>query len=379
MRLLSSRRTQLNTSPHSLFTVYRSLFTLRSSLPTVYRLLFTAYCSLFTTHRSLLTTYCILFTVHCPLFTAHAAPYPATVLSNSSLTVRVYLPDATNGYYRGSRFDGSGMIAQVDYKGHTFFGELKGPHNPKVDDHGCGPCEEFGMREPLGFREAAPGGAFIKIGVGRLVKTGANYFFNGGYRIAEPGEWKIRREGPGRLRFEQTLSDTNGWGYQYTKELILTDEPAVLRIARTLRNTGTRRIVTDHYSHNMFIFDRVPIGKAYRLVLPFAPEATPAPSGATTLRGNVIEFGQDPLTSTFWTALTGFSTPAHNGVRVETPGLGLALEIKTDLAPSKYEVYAEQAALCPEPFVALDVEPGASLTWTTELRFSAAAVKETKH
>ena len=323
-------------------------------LPTIYGSLFTVYCSLlmFTTHTSL-------------------AAYPEVTLTNGALSARVYLPDATNGYYRGSRFDGSGMIAQVDYKGHTFFGELKGPHNPKVDDHGCGPCEEFGMCEPLGFREAAPGGSFIKIGVGRLVKTGANYFFNGGYRIAEPGEWKIRREGPGRLRFEQTLSDTNGWGYQYTKELILTDEPAVLRIARTLRNTSTRRIVTDHYSHNMFIFDRVPIGNAYRLVLPFAPKAAPVPPAFAAVRGNTIELSS----GMFWTALTGFSSPSDNGVRMEAKDLGLALDLTTDRVLAKYELYSEPTALCPEPFVALDVEPGASVTWTTELRFSATVVK----
>jgi len=319
----------------------------------------------------------VLFTVYCLLFTAYSslAGYPEVTLTNGAMSARVYLPDATNGYYRGPRFDGSGMIAQVNYRGHTFFGELKAPHDPLGVDYGCGPCEEFGLREPLGFREAAEGATFIKIGVGRLVKTGTNYFFNGGYRIAEAGGWKVAHESPGRLRFEQSLSDTKGWGYEYTKELMLTDEPPTLRITHTLRNTGTRRIVTDHYSHNMFIFDRVPIGKPYRLVLPFAAEATPAPSGETTLRGNVIEFGQDPLTSTFWMALTGFSTPAHNGVRVEAPGLGLALEIKTDLAPSKYEMYAERAALCPEPFVTLDVEPGELVTWTTELRFSAAAGK----
>jgi len=305
--------------------------------------------------------------------------YPHVVLSNRVLSAVVYLPDATNGYYRGSRFDWSGMIAQVDYRGHTFFGELKGPHNPLTHDHGCGPCEEFGMNDPPGFREAAEGETFIKIGVGRLVKTGANYFFGAGYRMVEPGEWKITREGPSRLRFEQSLSDTNGWGYLYTKELMLIDGAPVLRIAHTLRNTGTRRIVTDHYSHNMLIFDRVPIGKPYRLVLPFAPQASPALSGSAALRGNVIEFLQEPLSGAFWTALTGFSRPADNGARVEAPELGLGLEIETDLVPARYTVYAEPTALCPEPFVALDVEPGASLTWTTELRFSAAAVKETKH
>ena len=50
--------------------------------------------------------------------------FPQVVIANKLLKATVYLPDAEKGFYRGTRFDWSGMVAQAEYKGHTFFGEL---------------------------------------------------------------------------------------------------------------------------------------------------------------------------------------------------------------------------------------------------------------
>ena len=60
----------------------------------------------------------------CVLF--EGGEYPEVELKNDNLKVSIYLPDAWNGYYRAVRFDWAGIIKQVEYKGHTYFGELKG-------------------------------------------------------------------------------------------------------------------------------------------------------------------------------------------------------------------------------------------------------------
>jgi len=56
------------------------------------------------------------------------SPWPIAKITNGLVTLTLYLPDAQRGYYRGTRFDWSGLIAQAEYEGHTFFSEWQTPH-----------------------------------------------------------------------------------------------------------------------------------------------------------------------------------------------------------------------------------------------------------
>src|SRR5579871_1412213 len=106
---------------------------------------------------------------------------PETELSNGEIRLKVYLPDAKAGFYRGTRFDWSGMIGSLVYKGHEFYGPWFQRVDPVVRDFSSegaeivaspctaavGPAEEFvtDATQPLGYQEAKPGGTFVKIGV----------------------------------------------------------------------------------------------------------------------------------------------------------------------------------------------------------------------
>ncbi len=57
-----------------------------------------------------------------PLLIAAADP-PEAGISNGSIDAKLYLPDADRGYYRGTRFDWSGVIPSLRYKGHEYFGQ----------------------------------------------------------------------------------------------------------------------------------------------------------------------------------------------------------------------------------------------------------------
>src|SRR6266481_2350127 len=46
---------------------------------------------------------------------------PAAQITNGSVRLRVYLPDAKTGFYRGTRFDWAGVIGSAEYAGHDFF------------------------------------------------------------------------------------------------------------------------------------------------------------------------------------------------------------------------------------------------------------------
>jgi hypothetical protein len=63
-----------------------------------------------------------------------AAELPQAELSNGSLRVKLYLPDAANGFYRASRFDWSGMIYSLEYAGHRYYAPWFQRTDPKVHD-----------------------------------------------------------------------------------------------------------------------------------------------------------------------------------------------------------------------------------------------------
>ena len=72
---------------------------------------------------------------------ASAGEYPGVELSNGLIKMKLFLPDPENGYYRGTRFDWSGVMPQLEYKGHNYFDEWKTPHDPGVHDDIVGPVE----------------------------------------------------------------------------------------------------------------------------------------------------------------------------------------------------------------------------------------------
>jgi hypothetical protein len=52
---------------------------------------------------------------------ARAEDYPHVYLKNEKLRVKVYLPDAQKGFYRGTRFDWAGVLGEVEFAGHKVF------------------------------------------------------------------------------------------------------------------------------------------------------------------------------------------------------------------------------------------------------------------
>src|SRR5439155_9070708 len=74
------------------------------------------------------------------------------------LRAKLYLPDASQGYYRGTRFDWSGVVASLEWNGHNYFGKWFEHHGPKLNDAITGPVEEFSTNNAgLGYDEAKPG------------------------------------------------------------------------------------------------------------------------------------------------------------------------------------------------------------------------------
>ena len=125
-----------------------------------------------------------------------AAPqFPQAELSNSSIRATLYLPDAQQGYYRGTRFDWSGAISSLKWNG-TYFGPWFDRYDPKIHDAITGPVEEFltgGTRAWL--RRGKARRELVRIGVGAVRKPEEPAYRRfETYEIVDPGKWTSQEE-----------------------------------------------------------------------------------------------------------------------------------------------------------------------------------------
>ncbi len=313
------------------------------------------------------------------------AEYPHVTLSNGILRVPVFLPDGEHGFYRSTRFDWSGIVAQVVYKGHTYFMKRKNqrPHNPEHYGHAMGLAEEFdiggNVPVPQRFEEAKPGETFMKIAVGNLEKTDGEkpYHFSAPYRLVDPGEWKTRR-GKTWVEFVHTLRDDHGFGYIYSKRIELTPDEPELIISHSLENTGKRTLETTQYCHNYFIIDAELIGKGYRMDLPFPARAQADLSPEATIEGGSLILNRD-LEKSLFSTIEGYSeTPAHNRAVIRNTRTGAGVDIGGDFPLAAFNFFAEPYSFCPELFIRIEAKPGETRKWTRTYRFFTDANFDSK-
>jgi hypothetical protein len=312
-----------------------------------------------------------------------AAEFPQAELSNGQLRVKVYLPDAKNGFYRSTRFDWSGAIGSLKYKGHEYYAPWFQKIDPVVYDLGyegndvtsapftamVGPAEEFQTSgRALGWDEAKPGGTFIKIGVGVLRKPNdnANYDHSKPYEIVDSGKWTVKKT-RNSVEFVQEVADaSSGYGYRYTKILRLVKGKAQMTLEHTLANTGTRAIESTVYNHNFLVLDNQPPGPDFAITFPFQLQARRAPTkDLGELRGNQIVYlktleGKERMS----TAVAGFSdSPKDYDIRVENRKLGVGVRTTADRPLSSVALWSIKTVLAVEPFIAMKIEPKGQFAW----------------
>jgi len=149
-------------------------------------------------------------------FRMAAADPPQAKISNGLIDAKLYLPNAERGYYRGTRFDWSGVIPSLRYKGHEYFGQWFDRYDPNTHDAIAGPVEEFLTHDAgLGYEDAdsRPGHGFVRIGVGVVRKPDEPAYQRfKTYEIINPGRRSIRK---GRDWIEFTHELQSSAGYEY--------------------------------------------------------------------------------------------------------------------------------------------------------------------
>jgi hypothetical protein len=291
--------------------------------------------------------------------------YPSLRISNEEMQMLIYLPDAENGLYRATRFDWSGVIGSVKYKGHEYFGYWKDTHDPLFHEDLSGPVEGY-LKPGLGYDEAEPGGKFVRIGVGLIEKPDeAEYSFRNYYELLDHGKWTIDH-GNDWISFRQELNTDIGFSYIYEKLISLKSNGFTLE--HKLQNTGVKTIKTDQFNHNFFMIDGEPSGKAFHISFPYPISTEDDPEGFVELHDKELNFVRDlEGDDSFFILLHGYGEGINDHqVTVHNRKSGAGVTFSVDKPLYRMAFWACRTTLSPENFIWLEVEPGASEEWTSE-------------
>ncbi len=306
---------------------------------------------------------------------AEQSNYPKALITNGQINAVIYLPDEDRGYYRGARFDWSGVVGCLSYKGHTYFGVWFPHYDPFLHDAITGPVEEFRSKNGgvLHYDQAKPGDLFVKPGVGLLRRIDdAPFKFSAQYPLVDPGKWtiRVRRDA---VSFRQDLKSPFGIAYVYKKVLRLDKQGPFLTLEHEWKNTGTEVIDTEVYEHDFFVLDGAPTGPAMRVRFPFEPSAEGDLKNGARVEGKEIVYGRDlEAGQSANGSLTGFSDKVSDyDFVVENRKTGVGVEQSGSLPISSLLFWSIRTTICPEAYVHIRISPGQTAHWTIRYRFYA--------
>ena len=301
---------------------------------------------------------------------------PQVDITNGLIKARLYLPDKENGYYRGTRFDWSGVISSLEFSGHNYFGQWFEEYSPTLHDAIMGPVDDF---TPVGYNDAKPGETFLKIGIGIINKPDEKpYTFSRTYEIVNHGKWNIRSN-PSQVEFVHTLKDKD-YSYVYEKSVQLLKDKPVLVLFHKFKNKGKNTIETLVYNHNFFVINNQPVGPDFTIEFPFELSGTfrDGPEIAK-IKDNRIIFTRELKKgeTTFCGNLQGFGNkPDDYDIRIENHKTGAGVRITCDRPLSKMFFWACPATPCPEPYIQIKAAPGEEFNWTIFYEFYTIGMTE---
>jgi hypothetical protein len=301
------------------------------------------------------------------------------MISNGLITAQIY-PPGKNELYQGTRFDHAGVVFHVTFKGqdyNTYWFDhfVVDPRDetkyPAGAQHACcavsGPVEEFG---PVGFEQAGPGGRFLKPGVGIVERTSDKYDQFHTLPVLNAGKRNFTAS-KNSAHFTQVLQDKeSGYGYSYAKTVRLVPGKPQMIIAHTLRNTGTKPIDTTVYNHNFLTLS--PGNENVAISAPFAMQAEkPLQPELIQIDGKTLRYlAPVPKGVDAESFIGGYgSAVADYDFRVVNTKTGFGERLRADRPLARINFWTMNTVLGWEPYIAVALKPGESMSWTDTYDF----------
>jgi len=294
-------------------------------------------------------------------------------LKNKQISLRL---EKAGERYRGSRFDWNGLVTQVRFRGTTVLGEEKTFLKRNAARFGRGLHNEFGIKTCIGYDDCKPGEWFPKIGTGWLKKDDKPYFFYTGYEL-EPLRFDCEITPDSRVLFTCDSGERNGYGYRYTKEVVL--EEAGFRIRYNLENTGSKTLATEEYVHNFLCVGGRRMDEGYSLAFPW--KIDPSRLAENVNPDGIISIDENRVSVTGKTQKEFYLGGLSNGVTgkdglsgewtlFHEPSL-LRMSEKGSFIPSGVHVWGARSVISPEMFFSFEIETGNILSWERVYTFSS--------
>ncbi|MBU3077361.1 hypothetical protein [Sphingomonas quercus] len=286
---------------------------------------------------------------------------PAVRISNGIASAVLLMPDAARGYYRATRFDWSGAIADLQVGGHSYFGRWFAKYDPRTHDAIMGPVQEYVTGQ--GFDAAAVGGPFVKIGVGVLRKPAEPIRGFPTLEIIDGGKWATRVR-PNAIDFTHEVSDpVSGYGYRYSKTVALTPGKPQLTLTQRIEATGAHPIDTEMYDHNFFVLDGQPSGPDIEVRFPFTLEPFNVRGDAVAVTENRLNYLR-PIDTPVRMQLKGFGPSASDyDIRVENRKTRAGVRVTADRPLSDLVFWTSPRTTCPEAYIHVHAERGRPMEW----------------
>ena len=265
----------------------------------------------------------------------------------------------------GPRFDRTAVGRSVTVDGVEFLGPWGLP-------------DEFGLYGDgvLGYKQAAVGEHFLKIGAGRLIRdTEAGYHFAHPYPVDRVFPVEVTA-GDGVLTVVQQSEGDGPWQYRYAKSYQLNGANG-LEIHYELSNSGSLAWTFEHYNHHWFRVADVPVGPGYRVVTGF--ELPLAQTGLQLGPFSLEIPGPLAPGEAYYYASELAEVPAHaNHFELQVSDEA-AVSYRGEFPPRRFAVYADANGFCPEVFFRAALEPGETARWFGTYRFDRMETQTGDH
>ena len=281
-----------------------------------------------------------------------------------ALVVRLQSPMTSCIKEFGPRFDTTATMVQVTSGGHEWLVRQ-------------GLIDEFNIvLPPPGYEQARPGESFLKIGVGELVRPDEKpYDFARQYPVRRLAETYL--SGPPQAPvFSQKFSVGTDWGYSYRKSYCVNSASATLEIQYQLTNTGRRPLRLQQYNHNWFHLSGVSSGPDDVVETKF--DLTGAASPWLAISQNALRPQTVVAQGCYFPFDCRLPAP-QNRLRLVHQPSGRGVSIQGDFPFSRFALYAEANAMCPEIFTEFELSPGQTRRWTRQYRFASVGNAITAH
>ena len=264
--------------------------------------------------------------------------------------------------YSRARFDWTGFISQVYYKGNTFC-TPEGADWHKNDTGGEGLCNEYKASDnDMGFGNNSK--FFLKPGVGLLERPDDKpYHFATDYRIEKPFPCTIQA-GDDYADFKLDAIELNGLAYETAKHIGIIND--MLIITTTLTNIGEKPLHFREYNHNFLSINGQGANPNVKLSLPKKYKNSIETEGLVQNEGSITF--TDEIKSSFMIYCEDVAP--YRPMRWELCSENISIQEFGDFDVTAFLAWGGPHVISPEVFGDFSVNQGESRSWTRLWKFS---------